>query len=72
MTRRCAPSRLAAVKRQMLAIENALNDMSRRVQNKERGDKLASVADAVTDLRACDLWKPNAGLQRPSRGRRSP
>jgi hypothetical protein len=46
MTRRCAPARLATVKRQMLAIENALNDMSGRSRNKECAHKLASVADA--------------------------
>ena len=57
MTRRRAPANIAAVKRQMLAIEKALNDMSRRSRNKERAFKLASVADAVTDLRACDLWE---------------
>ncbi len=57
MTRRRAPARLAAVKRQMLAIENALNDMARRSRNKERGDKLARAADALTDVRAVDLWK---------------
>ena len=57
MTRRCAPSRIAAVKRQMLAIENALNGMSRRSRNKERAFQLASAADVLTAVRAVDLWK---------------
>jgi hypothetical protein len=44
----------------MLKIETELNDMAGRTRNKERAHRLASVADAVTELRACDLWKRSA------------
>lgn len=57
MTRHCALARIASIKRQLLAIENALNDMSRRSRNNERAHKLASAADIVTGARAVDLWK---------------
>jgi hypothetical protein len=57
VTRRCSPARLAAVKRQMLAIENALNDLSNRSRNKVRAARLACAADKLTEVRACGLWK---------------
>lgn len=48
---------LAAIKRQLRAIESDLNAMAGRVRNKDRAHKLASAADVPTDVRACDLWR---------------
>lgn len=51
------PSLVADIRRQMRKIEGELNAMSRRARNKERAHVLASAADALTGVRACDLWR---------------